>query len=611
MSGSDDRLLPRGVQSIAPALRGRLPRPTIRRDPRIAPRLSARVSSRDALVYDDSVFEPYPKTPESVDSWGLNEAQMRRANKLRWVATEKIHGAHLCVRVFDDGIDVAKRKAVLEEDDDFFGYRRSIGAQLGRFRRLYDAVRSERPCAALLVYGEIFGGHYPHPDVREVDHVQEIQSGVYYTPSVEFMAFDIAIATAPGQLEFLPFSGALDHLTGAGIAGVPVCHVGTLDEVLALPVTFPTRVPECFGLPPLADNLAEGLVIRPYEESVHALLENGKATILKRKHPAFAETSYHEAQRWPGRSRAAAERDALGRADDLTTAMLTENRIDSAISKIGPPDSPEARREVEAEVLRDIRDELEERHGAVLLELGLEDRQLLWSVAADAITEAVAERAAAFSLDPDRYLVELALAFIRGRLPDADPTSPERLLAAAREAKLRLHKFKRKDGPPRVMSVLSILEGLMPESLLDIGSGRGAFLWPLLDRFPRLTVTAIDRLPHRIRDIEAVRTGGVNRLEGRLADVEELPFDDDEFDVVTILEVLEHLKDPIAAATEVIRVARDFVIASVPSQPDDNPEHIRLFTADTLAALLEQAGGRRVQVSFVRDHMIAVVRCGA
>ena len=56
--------------------------------------------------------------------------------------------------------------------------------------------------------------------------------------------------------------------------------------------------------------------------------------------------------------------------------MLTANRIDRAISQVGPPASPEARRELEAEVLRDIRDELKERHGTVLLELGLEDHQL-------------------------------------------------------------------------------------------------------------------------------------------------------------------------------------------------------------------------------------------
>ena len=40
-------------------------------------------------------------------------------------------------------------------------------------------------------------------------------------------------------------------------------------------------------------------------------------------------------------------------------------------------------------------------------------------------------------------------------------------------------------------------------------SGRGAFLWPLLDEFPHLLVTAIDEDPIRARDIQAVRLGGI------------------------------------------------------------------------------------------------------
>src|SRR5262249_34143640 len=50
---------------------------------------------------------------------------------------------------------------------------------------------------------------------------------------------------------------------------------------------------------------------------------------------------------------------------------------------------------------------------------------------------------------------------------------------------------------------------------------------------------------------------------------------------------------------EAIRVARRFVIVSVPSTPDNNPEHVQLFTGATLARVLREAGAANVRVEYV------------
>src|SRR5262245_14839586 len=117
-----------------------------------------------------------------------------------------------------------------------------------------------------------------------------------------------------------------------------------------------------------------------------------------------------------------------------------------------------------------------------------------------------------------RYYLDLAAAFVRGKLPDVPPLPIEDLLQLGRQAGLRLHRFKRTAELPRVRKVLGILRGLTPTDLLDIGSGRGVFLWPLLDAFPGLEVTAVDRKPRRVADVQAVSTGGVSRLAAAVMD---------------------------------------------------------------------------------------------
>jgi ubiquinone/menaquinone biosynthesis C-methylase UbiE len=205
-----------------------------------------------------------------------------------------------------------------------------------------------------------------------------------------------------------------------------------------------------------------------------------------------------------------------------------------------------------------------------------------------------------------RYYTALAAAFVRGRLADAPPLPDVDLVRLGSRAGLRLHKFKRTAGLPRVRRVLGILRGLAPHTLLDVGSGRGVFLWPLLDAFPDLAVIALDRNERRVADVHAVAAGGVSRLTALRGDAARLPLADRSTDGVTVLEVLEHLEDPARAAAEAVRVARAFVVASVPSRPDDNPEHIHLFSRDALERLLQGAGARRVHCDAVLNHLVAL-----
>jgi hypothetical protein len=52
----------------------------------------------------------------------------------------------------------------------------------------------------VLLFGELCGGRYPHPEVPPDARVEAVQTGVYYSPTIEFYAFDIALELAGGRL---------------------------------------------------------------------------------------------------------------------------------------------------------------------------------------------------------------------------------------------------------------------------------------------------------------------------------------------------------------------------------------------------------------------------
>ncbi|AQA20056.1 hypothetical protein BST95_19235 [Halioglobus japonicus] len=91
---------------------------------------------------------------------------------------------------------------------------------------------------------------------------------------------------------------------------------------------------------------------------------------------------------------------------------------------------------------------------------------------------------------------------------------------------------------------------------------------------------------------------------------EAIPFADDSFATVYSFEVLEHLRQPEKALTEMLRVATRYVLLSVPNcEPPaelrasglsfnhyTDPTHVNFFTADSLHALLESVGLEPVYV---------------
>lgn len=233
-----------------------------------------------------------------------------------------------------------------------------------------------------------------------------------------------------------------------------------------------------------------------------------------------------------------------------------------------------------------------------------------------------AKREAAWDELENSHYVRIARAYLRGRDPGMKHAGPD----GFREIGATLARFKRTMGLPRVHKVISILKALRPESLLDIGSGRGVALWPMLDLSHEMAykagdwdrtgyafdVFAGDCSPRHAKALEYVAAGSPGGfLQAEQFDARKLPYGDDFVDVVTILEVLEHMKtwDCVRdACSEALRVADRFVIASVPSKPDDNPDHHRLFTPHQLAQSFMEVGAQKAQTEHVLNHIVVLVK---
>lgn len=222
--------------------------------------------------------------------------------------------------------------------------------------------------------------------------------------------------------------------------------------------------------------------------------------------------------------------------------------------------------------------------------------------------------------DCRRYDYAMMSAYVRGALKEKDHPLLKKpldalndadhaaLLSLARKEGLKLHYFKRFEELPRVRMVMGFLRAVRPESLLDVGSGRGVFLFPFLREFPDTPVTSLDILDRRADMLRAIHDGGVRNLTALKQDICAWDAPDASFDVVTLLEVLEHIPDAEAAVQNAVRLARRFVVLTVPSKPDDNPEHIHLFTKASLTALFSATGCQHLRFDGVPGHLFLAAK---
>jgi SAM-dependent methyltransferase len=144
-----------------------------------------------------------------------------------------------------------------------------------------------------------------------------------------------------------------------------------------------------------------------------------------------------------------------------------------------------------------------------------------------------------------------------------------------------------------------------PQSLLDVGCGEGVLTHQWAQRLgDERRVVGIDL------DDPALHAEWANRtapnLEYRVMKAENLPFADADFDAATAIEVLEHVPDAEHTVAEMARVAKRWLLVSVPREPlwrglnlargaywkdlGNTPGHVNHWSKRSFVALLSRHG---------------------
>lgn len=130
-----------------------------------------------------------------------------------------------------------------------------------------------------------------------------------------------------------------------------------------------------------------------------------------------------------------------------------------------------------------------------------------------------------------------------------------------------------------------------PRTILDLGCGEGFMIEALLDAGIDAEFTGIDLSEQAIADAKA-RVGA--RANFEVVDARKLVDDGRSFDMVMMLEVLEHIPDPAQMLPILKKLARSHVLLSVPWEPffcglnlmrgkniarlGNDPEHVNHWT---------------------------------
>lgn len=282
-------------------------------------------------------FKKYNSIENSFNDEFMQHVIEQMPADLRYVVQEKVHGANTSFLCDGSTIEFAKRTSIIVANEKFYDHTELLDRYKQRVMHLFGTVKQRYPeVKSISLFGEMFGGRYPHPDVEAVPDTILIQKGVFYSPRHDFYAFDLYLNLGDDTGHFLPVAEANALFEAEGFFYAKTLFEGTLDECLNYPNAFESNISQWLGLPPIADNICEGVVIRPVTPMY---LRNGSRVLIKNKNERFAEKKSVK-KRNKMFEEPVPYSEALKQLVDEAESYVTENRMANVLSHIGQVSMP-------------------------------------------------------------------------------------------------------------------------------------------------------------------------------------------------------------------------------------------------------------------------------
>jgi len=276
-------------------------------------------------------FKRYNSIENTYQTKTINTIVEQGKSQGTWVVEEKVHGANFSIWFDGNEFRCAKKSGFIKEDENFFNYKYAFEKYKENVRNLFNHLKTkDNTIKTVVVFGELFGGNYPHEDVENGDH-SSVQKGLFYSPLNDFYAFDIKIGYTDiaEEFEFQNVDVCNELFEEFGFFYARPLFEGTLEECLNFNNLYITLIPKWLGLPEIENNNCEGNVIKPKEVK---FFWTGSRIILKNKNEKFSEKKNN--------NRATIKKvveisDEANLVLSNAITFVTENRLRNVISHVG------------------------------------------------------------------------------------------------------------------------------------------------------------------------------------------------------------------------------------------------------------------------------------